>query len=64
MVVRLQKSGGGEDGIYSCVVPDATNVTQTIYIGIYTAASGECIYTPAHFNYNHTEASPIDYKYL
>ena len=41
MVVHLQKRRGGEDGIYSCVVPDATNVTQTIYIEIYTAASGE-----------------------
>ena len=41
MVVRLQKMRGGEDGIYSCVVPGATNVTQTIYIGIYSAASGE-----------------------
>ena len=40
-VVRLHRRRGGEDGIYSCVVPDATNVTQTLYIGVYTASTGE-----------------------
>ena len=41
MVVRLHRSRGGEEGIYHCVVPDAMNVTQTIYIGVYTASAGE-----------------------
>ena len=34
--VRLQRRRGGEDGIYSCVIPDAMNVIQTIYIGMYS----------------------------
>ena len=43
MVLRLiHKSGrGGVDGIYHCVIPDSRNVTQTIYIGVYTATTGE-----------------------
>ena len=42
-MVRLQRRRGGVNGIYSCVVPDATNVTQTIYIGVYGASTGECM---------------------
>ena len=42
-VIRLHWRRGGVHGIYSCVVPDATNVTQTIYIGVYTASTGECM---------------------
>ena len=41
MVVRLNRRRGGEDGIYRCVIPDSLNVTQTIYIGVYTGGSGE-----------------------
>ena len=41
MVVRLHRSRGGEEGIYHCVILDSTNVTQTIYIGVYAASSGE-----------------------
>ena len=41
MVVRLNHGRGGEDGIYRCEIPDAMNVTQTIYIGLYTASTGE-----------------------
>ena len=41
MVVLLQRRRGGENGIYHCVVPDATNVIQTIYIGVYTGSPGE-----------------------
>ena len=41
MVVRLNRRRGGEDGIYRCEIPDSANVTQTIYIGVYTAGSGE-----------------------
>ena len=41
MVVLLHRTRGGVNGIYSCVIPDSMNVTQTIYIGVYTAGSGE-----------------------
>ena len=36
MVVVLNRRRGGVEGIYSCKIPDSTNVTQTIYIGLYT----------------------------
>ena len=35
-VVRLQRRRGGEEGIYSCEISDAMNITQTIYIGVYS----------------------------
>ena len=40
-VVNLSRTRGGANGVYRCVVPDAMNVTQTIYIGVYTAGTGE-----------------------
>ena len=40
-VVRLRRRRGGENGIYRCVIPDTANVFQTIYIGVYTAITGE-----------------------
>ena len=40
-VVLLHRRRGGEEGIYHCVIPDTLNVTQTIYIGVYTASTGE-----------------------
>ena len=41
MVVLLQRRRGGEDGVYRCEILDELNVTQTIYIGVYTASTGE-----------------------
>ena len=41
MVVRLNHRRGGEEGIYRCEIPDAMNVIQTIYIGVYLATTGE-----------------------
>ena len=41
-VVLLHRRRWGEDGIYRCEIPDAMNVTQTIYIGVYSASTGEC----------------------
>ena len=41
MVVCMHRRRGGEDGIYRCEIPDSMNVTQSIYIGVYTASSGE-----------------------
>ena len=41
MVVRLYRRRGGEDGIYRCEIPESRNVFQTIYIGVYTASTGE-----------------------
>ena len=40
-VVRMKRRRGGEEGIYRCKIPDSTNVIQTIYIGVYTATTGE-----------------------
>ena len=37
MVVRLNRRIGGMEGIYHCVIPDAMNVTQNMYIGVYSA---------------------------
>ena len=36
MVVLLHRRRGGVEGVYSCEIPDALNVTQTIYIEVYT----------------------------
>ena len=41
MVVRLHRKIGGEEGIYRCEIPDSMNVTRTLYIGVYSAGSGE-----------------------
>ena len=41
MKIALHRREGGEEGIYHCLMPDAMNVTQTIYIGFYTASTGE-----------------------
>ena len=41
MVVRMYRRRGGVEGIYHCEIPDAMNVTQIIYIGVYSASTGE-----------------------
>ena len=41
MVVQLHRRRGGVEGIYRCEIPDLMNVTQTIYIGVYTASTGK-----------------------
>ena len=52
MVVRLHRRRGGVEGIYHCEIPDIFGFTQTIYIGVYSANTGEWyIYTPVPFNY-------------
>ena len=38
MMVLLHRRRGGVEGVYSCKILDALNVTQTIYIGVYTAS--------------------------
>ena len=42
MVVHLHRTRGGVEGIYHCEIPDSMNVTQTIYIRVYSASTGEC----------------------
>ena len=37
--ILLHRRRGGEDGIYRCEIPDAMNVYQTIYIGVYSRTS-------------------------
>ena len=41
MNVRLHRRRGGAEGIYRCEIPDTMNVTQSIYIGVYSASTGE-----------------------
>ena len=41
MVVLMNRRRGGVEGIYHCELPDAMNVTQTLYTGVYTASTGE-----------------------
>ena len=36
--ILLHRRRGGEEGIYHCEIPDAMNVYQTIYIGVYSRA--------------------------
>ena len=43
-VVRMNRRRGGENGIYCCVIPDTTGVTQTIYIGVYNTSTGESFF--------------------
>ena len=40
-MVRLQRRRGGVNGIYRCEIPDAMNVNQSLYIGVYTNSTGE-----------------------
>ena len=40
-VVRMNRRRGGVTGLYRCVIPDALNVTQAIYLGVYKASTGE-----------------------
>ena len=40
-VVRLHRRRGGVTGIYRCEIPDTAGVGQTMYIGVYTADTGE-----------------------
>ena len=41
MMLRLNHRRDGVEGIYWCEIPDSMNVTQTIYIGVYAAGTGE-----------------------
>ena len=40
-ILLHRRRSGGVTGIYSCDLPDAMNVHQTIYIGVYSANTGE-----------------------
>ena len=40
-VVRMNRRRGGVNGTYHCEIPNAAGVDQTIYIGVYTAGTGE-----------------------
>ena len=40
-VVRLHRRRGGDEGLYRCEIPNILNTTQSIYIGVYTASTGE-----------------------
>ena len=40
-MVHMYHRRGREGGIYHCEIPDAMHVTQTIFIGVYLATTGE-----------------------
>ena len=42
MIVRLRRNSDTEpeEGIYHCVVLDADNITQTVYVGLYNSGGG------------------------
>ena len=42
MIVRLRRNSDTEpeEGIYYCVVLDADNITQTVYVGLYNSGGG------------------------
>ena len=41
MVVHLNRKRGGEEGIYHCEILDTMNVTQSLYIGVFSISRGE-----------------------
>ena len=41
MVVRLHRRRGGVEGIYRCEIADTFGIIQTLYIGVYSANTGE-----------------------
>lgn len=41
-LVLMHRRRGGVAGIYRCDIPDIVNVTQTLYIGLFTASTGKC----------------------
>ena len=41
MKVALQRRRGGKEGIYRCEITDSKKIVQTIYIGVYSAGTGE-----------------------
>ena len=42
-IVLLNRRRGGVTGIYGCLIPDTLNTDQPLYIGLYTANTGELI---------------------
>ena len=41
MTKYLHRRRGGMEGIYHCLIPDKAGVNQNIYIGVYSANTGE-----------------------
>ena len=41
MMVRMLRRRGGPEGIYRCMIPDTFGFIQTLYIGVYSASTGE-----------------------
>ena len=41
MVVHMHRRRGGVKGIYRCEIPDTFGFIQTLYIGVYSARTGE-----------------------
>ena len=45
MVVLLHRRRGGMTGIYRCEISDTMNVTQNLYVGVYTNNTGTGVTT-------------------
>ena len=45
MVVSLHRRTGGVTGIYRCEIPNKMNVTQNLYVRVYTNNASECMTT-------------------
>ena len=43
MVVRMERRRGGAEGVYRCEIPDTFGFIQTLYIGVYSANTGELL---------------------
>ena len=49
-MVHMNRKRGGVEGIYRCEIPDTLGFTQTTYIGVYSASTGEWVmYTPVMY---------------
>ena len=51
MVKGLHRRKGGVDGIYRCLIPDKAGANQNIYIGVYSAKTGELVHVLFLFNF-------------
>ena len=54
-VVRMHRARGGAEGLYRCEIPNTPNITQSIYIGVYSKGNGKPLLT----NYSGTSENGL-----